>query len=214
MSLRFNRIQINHTHTWLDVFKLFHNLLKGTFSKPLFSPQYPLNLCHNFHSTVNTTTISNHCEFSSIDLKACGSSQLTDLYITIKILFYIFTSRLGLMFWSSFADSYNVGGKIEMSWMDGTSREVLAAKNINGNSSIYWPVSLSYYKDKKKLYWLDVLSQTIDSITIDDKKTREQRKIGAFYSQSLAILAGKVFWTDNLKDTIEVVNIESTDYKK
>jgi hypothetical protein len=117
------------------------------------------------------------------------------------------------MFWSSFADTYNAGGKIEMSWMDGTSREVLASKNVNGNLSIYWPVSLTYVKDKNKLYWLDVLSQTIDSISLDTKK-REQRKIGAFYSQSLAILAGKLYWTDNLKDNIEVVNIDSTDFKR
>lgn len=123
-------------------------------------------------------------------------------------------SYIGLMFWSSFADSYNDGGKIEWSWMDGTSREILAAKNVNGNGSIYWPVSLTYYKPTNKLYWLDVLSQTIDSITLDSRKTREQRKVGAFYSQSLAVVAKKIFWTDNLKDTIEVANIDSTDFKR
>ena len=118
------------------------------------------------------------------------------------------------MFWSSFADSYNVGGKIEMSFMDGTSRTVLAAKNVNGNGSIYWPVSLSYYKNTNKLYWLDVLSQTVDSITLDGKKIREQKKVGAFYSQSIAVISGKIFWTDNLKNTIEVAPIDSADLKK
>lgn len=118
------------------------------------------------------------------------------------------------MFWSSFADSYNVGGKIEMSWMDGTSREVLAMKNVNGNGSIYWPVSLTYCKESKKLYWLDVLSQTIDSITLDGKKVREQRKVSALYSQSLAVLNGKIYWSDNLKNTIEVANIDSSDFKR
>lgn len=118
------------------------------------------------------------------------------------------------MFWSSFADSYNVGGKIEMSWMDGTARETLAMKDVNGNGSIYWPVSLTYYKEKNKLYWLDVLSQTVDSISLDDKRTREHQKVGAYYSQSLAILAGKIYWTDNLKNLIEVANVDSDDYKR
>ncbi|CRL03072.1 CLUMA_CG016407, isoform A [Clunio marinus] len=122
----------------------------------------------------------------------------------------------GLMFWSSFADSYNVGGKIEMSWMDGTSREILAGKDVNGtgNGWIYWPVSLTYYKEKNQLYWLDVLKQTIDSITLDKKRTREHRKVGASYSQSIAIISGKIFWTDNLKDTIEMANIDSSDFKR
>lgn len=119
------------------------------------------------------------------------------------------------MFWSSFADSYNVGGKIEMSSMDGTSREVLAAKNVNGHSgSIYWPVSLTYYKSTNKLYWLDVLSQTIDSITLDGSRIREQRKVGAFHSQSMAVISGKIFWTDNLKNRIEVAPIDSDDFKR
>lgn len=118
------------------------------------------------------------------------------------------------MYWSSFADNYHIGGKIESSWMDGTSRNILAAKNVNGNASIYWPVSLTYDQKSKKLFWLDVLSQTIDSLTLGDTKVREQRKVGAFYSQSLAILDGKLFWTDNLKNTIENANIESTDFKR
>lgn len=118
------------------------------------------------------------------------------------------------MFWSSFADSYNEGGKIEMSWMDGTSREIVAAKNVNGNGSIYWPVSLTYYKEKKTLYWLDVLSQTIESVTLDEKRTRGFRQVGAFYSQSMAILDGKIYWTDNSKNTILVANIDSTDFKR
>lgn len=118
------------------------------------------------------------------------------------------------MFWSSFADNYNAGGKIEMSWMDGSSRQILAAKGINGNGSIFWPVSLTYYKKTKKLYWLDVLSQTIDSISLDDLKIREQRKVGAFYSQSMAVISEKIFWTDNAKNTIEAAPISSTDLKR
>lgn len=118
------------------------------------------------------------------------------------------------MFWSSFADSYNVGGKIEQSWMDGSSREILAANGINGNGSIYWPVSLTYYKELNKLFWLDVLSQTIDSISLSIPKTRESRKIGAFYSQSLVVIGGKFFWSDNLKNTIEFSDIESKNLKK
>lgn len=117
------------------------------------------------------------------------------------------------MFWSSFADSYNVGGKIEMSWMDGSSREVLASKNINGNGSIYWPVSLTFDKSSNKLYWLDVLTQTIDSITLDLKRTREQRTLGA-YSQSIAVISGRLFCADNLKNTIEVAPLTSLDFKR
>lgn len=118
------------------------------------------------------------------------------------------------MFWSSFADNSNVGGKIEMSWMDGTLRQVLAAKNINGNGSIYWPVSLTFCKEGNKLYWLDVLSQTVDSIALGEDKAREQWKVGAFYSQSLAVLNGKIYWSDNLKNTIEVANIGNRELKK
>lgn len=119
-----------------------------------------------------------------------------------------------MMYWSSFADSFNVGGKIEQSWMDGSSREILAANGTVGNGSIYWPVSLTYYKEANKLFWLDVLSQTIDSITLGTVRTRESRKIGAFYSQSLVVMGSKFFWTDNLKETIEVCNIDSKNLKK
>lgn len=119
----------------------------------------------------------------------------------------------GLMFWSSFSNSYNVGGKIEMSWMDGSSREVVASKNVNGNDSIYWPVSLTYYKETNKLYWLDVLSQTIDSVTLGARKIREQIKIFE-NSQSIAVVAGKIFWSDSLKNTIECTNIDSSDFKR
>lgn len=101
-----------------------------------------------------------------------------------------------------------------MSWMDGSSREVLASLNVNGNNSIYWPVSLTFYKQTNKLYWFDVLSQTIDSITLGDKKVREQIKIVAIYSQSIAVVAGKIFWSDNQKNTIEVANIDSANFKK
>lgn len=101
-----------------------------------------------------------------------------------------------------------------MSWMDGSSREVLASKNVNGNDSIYWPVSLTYYKEGNKLYWLDVLSQTIDSVSLGDEKVREQMKIVAIYSQSIAVVAGKVFWSDSQKNTIEVANVNSTDFKR
>lgn len=118
------------------------------------------------------------------------------------------------MFWSSFADNYNVGGKIEQSWMDGSSREILASSGINGNGSIYWPVSLTYHKESNRLFWLDVLSQTIDSISLSVSKTRETRKIGAFYSQSLVVIGEKFFWTDNMKSTIEFCDIESKNMKK
>lgn len=97
--------------------------------------------------------------------------------------------------------------------MDGSNREVLASKSVNENESIYWPVSLTFHKETNKLYWLDVLSQTVNSITLDDIKVRAQMKVFE-NSQSIAIIAGKIFWSDNLKNTIEVANINSSDFKR
>lgn len=101
-----------------------------------------------------------------------------------------------------------------MSWMDGTSRKVLAAKGVNGNASIYWPVSLSYSRETKTLYWLDVLSQTIESITIVEPIIRISRKVGALYSQSMAVADSKIYWTDNSKDIIQVASVDSMDFKR
>lgn len=114
------------------------------------------------------------------------------------------------MFWSSFADIYSIGGRIETSWMDGTNRDILVAKN-SSSSIIYWPVSLTYYKETNMLYWLDVLTQTIESITLDKEKIRGQKKILSYYTPSLAILAGRFFWSDNMNKNIEEINIDSKD---
>ena len=132
---------------------------------------------------------------------------------SVEVIFDFFLLQ-GLMFWSSFADSYSVGGKIEMAWMDGTSREVLASRNLNGTGSIYWPVALTYHKDTTTLYWLDVLSQNIDSITLDGSRKRESRKIGALYSQSMAVVGDRIYWTDNSKNQIRFADLDSSDFKR
>lgn len=100
-----------------------------------------------------------------------------------------------------------------MSRMDGAYRETLASKNVNGNSSIYWPVSLTYCKESRTLFWLDVLSQSIDSINLDSK-VRVQRKLEHSYAQSMTILSQEVYWTDNLKGNIHAINIDSTKFNK
>lgn len=114
---------------------------------------------------------------------------------------YFFLCKLGFLFWSSFAEKYSVGGKIEMARMDGTYREILASKNVNGNSSIYWPVSLTFCKESRTLYWLDVLSQSIDSINLDTK-VRKQRKLENSYAQSMTVISNMIYWIDNLKGDI------------
>lgn len=98
-----------------------------------------------------------------------------------------------------------------MSNMDGTSRKILAAKGVNGNGSIFWPVSLTYSKETKTIYWLDVLSQTIESISVAEPMIRISRKVDALYSQSMAVAGGKLYWTDDSKDTIQFANIDSID---
>ncbi|KAL7046079.1 hypothetical protein ACKWTF_002468 [Chironomus riparius] len=118
----------------------------------------------------------------------------------------------GVMFWSSFAERYNIGGKIEMSWMDGSSRDVLISKSTNTNISIYWPISLTYYKETRKLYWLDVLSQTIGSINLEGIKVHKQIKLGNSYAQSMTVVAGSIFWTDNIKNIIEHVSTENINF--
>jgi low-density lipoprotein receptor-related protein 1 (alpha-2-macroglobulin receptor) len=98
--------------------------------------------------------------------------------------------------------------------MDGTNREVLAAKNVNGNASIYWPVSLTYCKEKRKLYWLDVLTHTIESINLVGVKIREQKNLGNLYSQSLTVLSNTIYIMDNLKNNINSLNADSTNINK
>lgn len=115
------------------------------------------------------------------------------------------------MYWTSFAENYHIGGKIEMAWMDGTSRDTLVSKLNNGNILIYWPVSLTYYKEKRKLYWLDALSQTIDSVNLDGTRVHEQKKLGNSYAQSMTVLSNTIYWTDNIKSSIESLNADSTD---
>jgi low-density lipoprotein receptor-related protein 1 (alpha-2-macroglobulin receptor) len=119
----------------------------------------------------------------------------------------------GMLYWTSFAERYHIGGKIEMARMDGTYRETLASKNVNGNSSIYWPVSLSYCKETRSLFWLDVLSQVIESINIDTKE-RTIRRLGNSYAQSMTILSNFLYWSDNLKGNILMINIKSSNFDK
>lgn len=99
-----------------------------------------------------------------------------------------------------------------MSRMDGTYREILAAKDVNGNSSIYWPVSLTYCKESRTLFWLDVLSQSIDSIHLDTK-VRVQRKLENGYAQSITVLSNALYWTDNLKGNILTINNDNLNFK-
>lgn len=119
-----------------------------------------------------------------------------------------------MMYWSSFAERYQIGGKIEMSWMDGTSRDTLISKSITGNLSIYWPTSLTLCKETRKLFWLDILSQTIDSVNLDGKRIHNQMKLGNSYAQSMTVLSGSIFWTDNIKNSIEYISINDKNVTK
>lgn len=120
----------------------------------------------------------------------------------------------GMMFWSSFADTYHIGGKIEMSWMDGTSREVLASKDVNGNGTVFWPVSLTYYRATNTLYWYDVLSQSIEYITLGEKKVRGQNKLSTVHFQSLTVVAGKIFYVNQENNTIDAVRLDSSNFER
>lgn len=126
------------------------------------------------------------------------------------MIFFVHLIKLGMLYWTSFAERYHIGGKIEMSYMDGTKRDILASKNVNGNASIYWPVSLTYYKETRSLYWLDVLSQNIESINLDGEKIRITRKLENSYAQSMTILSNSIFWSDNLKSSINTMGIENS----
>lgn len=116
----------------------------------------------------------------------------------------------GLMFWNSISNRHLLGSQIEMAWMDGSSREILASRNVNGNGSVYWPVSLTYYKATKTLYWYDILSQTIESISLGDKKIRAQSKLSKVHFQSLTVVAGKIFWVNQESKAIEAVRIDNS----
>lgn len=47
-----------------------------------------------------------------------------------------------------------------------------------------------------------------------DPKIRISRKVDALYSQSMAVAGGKLYWTDNSKDFIQVANVDSADFKR
>ncbi|KAG5677308.1 hypothetical protein PVAND_007077 [Polypedilum vanderplanki] len=117
----------------------------------------------------------------------------------------------GKMYWTSFAENYNIGGKIETAWMDGTSRSTLVSKENDSSKLIYWPVSLTFDKEKNTLYWLDALSQTIDSYNLDGKRDHKQKKLGNSYAQSLTVLSNTIYWTDNIKNSIESLNDNKKD---
>lgn len=120
----------------------------------------------------------------------------------------------GLMYWSSWADNFNVGGKIEMSWMDGTNRIIVTAMTNASINTIYWPVSLTYYKADRKLYWFDVLTQSIESISLTGDKARQKKPVGSFFVSSVTVLNDRLYWSDNLIGNIDVVDITAKDYKK
>ena len=61
------------------------------------------------------------------------------------------------MYWSD----WGVHAKIERSWMDGSSRQVLVKEDIG------WPNGIALDVDEQTLYWCDAKTDRIESINVD-----------------------------------------------
>lgn len=112
------------------------------------------------------------------------------------------------MFWASFTNENNIGGKIEMAWLDGSSRSLLASKDTHKDHQIYWPVSLNYHRELNKLFWLDVLTQRINSLTLGENRIIKQIYIET-HSYSLTVLGNQFLWTDNTKDILLIADMDN-----
>jgi hypothetical protein len=111
------------------------------------------------------------------------------------------------MFWSSSSDNYNIGGKIEMAWMDGTSRSLIASKVTH--HEIFSPVSLVYHKAMNKLFWFDLYTRTINSITLGENRIKDRFVLTSTYVQSYSILDNKFIWTDAVKNEVLIADIDN-----
>lgn len=112
------------------------------------------------------------------------------------------------MFWTSFSSEHSIGGRIEMSWMDGTSRSLLASRDTHRDHVIYWPVSLTYHRGLNKLFWLDVLTQRINSMTLGENRIISQIYIET-HSQSLTVVGNQILWTDNIKNVLLIADMDN-----
>jgi hypothetical protein len=111
------------------------------------------------------------------------------------------------MFWSSSSDNFNIGGKIEMAWMDGSSRSLIASKETH--HEIFSPVSLIYHKTMNKLFWYDIYTRSINSITLGENRIKEQIFETSTYVQSYSILDNKFIWTHPENNDVLIADINN-----
>lgn len=124
----------------------------------------------------------------------------------------ILDEEKGMMYWSSYANKFSIGGSIDSAWMDGTNRRTIIKMNDKTNP-IYWPTSLTLDKNKNKLYWLDLLTRSVEYVDLSDTTKREKltaKTAVSFHPSSIAILDEKIYWSDHIKSTIEMLDLYTT----
>lgn len=112
------------------------------------------------------------------------------------------------MFWSSSSDNYNIGGKIEMAWMDASQRSLVASKETH-SEDIFAPVSLTYHKALNKLFWYDLITRSINSITLGENRIKEKVVVTSTYVQSLSIVDNQFIWTNSEKNDVLIADIDN-----
>lgn len=112
------------------------------------------------------------------------------------------------MFFSSFMSEHDIAGKIETAWLDGSSRSLIVSKETHQAHLIYMPISLSYSRGLNKLFWLDVLTQRINSLALGENRIIQQFYIET-HSMSFTVLGNQFLWTDNIKNILLIADLDN-----
>lgn len=98
----------------------------------------------------------------------------------------------GLLFWTDWGNNSHIG----VSFMDGTGAKVLVDR-------VSWPNGLALDWANRRIYWIDALSHTIESVKIngDDRRVILE---GVFkHPFALDVFGDKLYWSDHDTKSIE-----------
>ena len=120
----------------------------------------------------------------------------------------------GLMYWSNWpqgpplAQNLEEGGKIEVSWLDGSHRETFLSEDI------IWPNGLSIDFEADRLYWCDSFLQRIESLSLSktDRKVHLSHATSAHLVQpyGLAFHQNSIFWSEFEEGHVLKLDLETS----